>query len=83
MAISCSKREGLPLNIVEAMLSGTPIVASMNRGHKELIREGENGFIVKVNDSDDMARKILTLFSDKKIYDEISESALRCAKSIL
>lgn len=80
VAISCSKREGLPLNIVEAMLSGTPIVASMNRGHKELIREGENGFIVKVNDSDDMARKILTLFSDKKIYDEISESALRCAK---
>lgn len=80
VAISCSKREGLPLNIVEAMLSGTPIVASMNRGHKELIREGENGFIVKVNDSDDMARKILTLFSDKKLYDEISESALRCAQ---
>lgn len=27
VAVSCSKREGLPLNIVEAMLSGTPVVS--------------------------------------------------------
>lgn len=46
VSVSCSKREGLPLNIVEAMLSGTPVVASVNRGHRELIQNGKNGFLI-------------------------------------
>lgn len=80
VSVSCSKREGLPLNIVEAMLSGTPVVTSMNRGHKELICDGKNGFFVKVDDINTMAERILTLFSDKDLYDEISEMAQIFAK---
>lgn len=60
--VTCSKREGLPLNVVEALLSGTPVVASNNRGHRELIHNGENGFIV--SDSEEMARKIIEIFED-------------------
>ena len=48
--VSCSKREGLPLNIVEAMLSGNPVVATNNRGHKELIKNEINGNLVDIND---------------------------------
>jgi len=46
VCVSCSRREGLPLNIVEAMLSGTPVVATRNRGHNELIADGKSGFIL-------------------------------------
>ena len=35
--VCCSKREGLPLNVIESMLSGNPVVATKNRGHRELI----------------------------------------------
>ena len=75
ISVACSKREGLPLNIVEAMLSGTPVVASINRGHRELIMNGKTGFLVPVNDSCEMAKKILMLLADKKLYGEFQLNA--------
>lgn len=77
--LSCSYREGLPLNIVEAMLSGTPVVASINRGHKELICEGETGFLVPAEDSKSMAEKALKLIVDEDLTKKISESAYKLA----
>lgn len=62
--VACSYREGLPLNLVEAMLSANPVVASVNRGHRELIKDGKNGFLVQPNDADAMAEKVLSLFDD-------------------
>ncbi len=75
LSVSCSKREGLPLNIVEAMLSENPVVATTNRGHCELIESGKNGFIVAVGDVDDMAEKIKLLLSDEKTCAEMSREA--------
>ena len=75
ISVSCSRREGLPLNIVEAMLAGTPVVASINRGHRELIQPGENGFLVKVDDCEMMAAKILELLNDECLYKKIQENA--------
>ena len=80
IAISCSKREGLPLNIVEAMLSGTPVVATMNRGHRELIQDGVNGFIIEINDNQELKNRILNLLDDLKEYEKIREMAQKKAK---
>jgi glycosyltransferase EpsD len=66
--LACSKREGLPLNLVEAMLSGTPVVASTNRGHKELVCDGETGFLVAVDDSSSMADRVIKLINDGELY---------------
>ena len=33
LVVSCSFREGLPLNILEAELCKKPVIASKNRGH--------------------------------------------------
>ncbi|MDE6870700.1 MAG: glycosyltransferase family 4 protein [Bacteroidales bacterium] len=76
LQVACSKREGLPLNVVEAMLSGTPVVASSNRGHRELIHDGDNGFIVTLDDSQKMALRVLQLLSDDILRGRICESAL-------
>lgn len=73
--VACSYREGLPLNIVESMLSGNPVVASINRGHKELIHNGENGYLVSCNDSDAMADRVLELFSDDSKAEQLSKNA--------
>ncbi len=48
--LASSLREGLPVNVMEAMYMGLPIVAVDNRGHRELVQHNENGFIVPQND---------------------------------
>ena len=78
--VSCSKREGLPLNIVEAMLSANPVVATRNRGHRELIRHGENGFLVDVNDTAAMAAQVLKLLGDEEMRQQIGHAASDVAK---
>ena len=80
IVISCSKREGLPLNIVEAMLSGNPVVATVNRGHKELIEDEKNGFLVDVDDDISMAKNILKLLNNNDLRSKISNNALDFAK---
>jgi glycosyltransferase EpsD len=44
IAVSSSKREGLGLNLLEAIFSGIPVVAFNNRGHNEIIVESRNGY---------------------------------------
>lgn len=76
VCVSCSKREGLPLNIVEAMMSGTPVVATYNRGHRELINDEQNGYLVSINDNSSITEKVLTLLDYSNIYKSISENAI-------
>lgn len=75
LLVSCSYREGLPLNIVESMLSGNPVVASINRGHKELIKNGENGYLVNRDDADTMADRVLELLADSKRAEQFGKNA--------
>lgn len=61
IAVSCSKREGLGLNLIEAMLSGNSVVATRNRGHNELVKEGINGYLVDIGDSDTLAERLISI----------------------
>jgi glycosyltransferase EpsD len=49
-AVSTSKAEGLPFNIIEAMGCGLPVVASDVKGHRELIENKVNGFLYSAGD---------------------------------
>ncbi|MGX2961390.1 glycosyltransferase family 4 protein [Peribacillus sp. JNUCC 23] len=60
LAVASSLREGLPVNIMEAMACGLPIIANDNRGHRELINNGHNGWLV-YNDANTFAKKIQSL----------------------
>lgn len=62
--VSCSHREGLPINIVEAMLCGKPVIAAENRGHRELVSDGETGYLIPVGDSAALAEKLVALYED-------------------
>lgn len=80
ICVASSIREGLPVNIMEAMACGLPVAASDNRGHRSLIRDGEDGFIVSVNDSKSMAQKIDLLKNDKELYGVFSSNAAENVK---
>lgn len=62
--VSCSYREGLPMNIVEGMLLGKPVVASYNRGHRELIVPDVTGYMMPPTDVNAFAETISILLDD-------------------
>ena len=82
MIVSCSYREGLPLNIIEAMLCKKPIVASVNRGHKELIKDGENGYLCNPGDWETMAKGILEIYQGGQTrFSEMGERGYQIAQN--
>lgn len=68
--LSLSYREGLPVNVMEAMASGLPIIATDCRGNKDLIVNGENGYIININNMNELKEKILFLLKNKNICEQ-------------
>lgn len=64
IAVASSLREGLPVNIMEAMACGLPIIATDNRGHRELVGDGENGWIVDPENLGEISDKMRMLCED-------------------
>ena len=78
--VSCSYREGLPMNIVEGMLLGKPVVASYNRGHRELIVPDVTGYMVPPADADAFAGKISMLLDDSALADRMGHAGYEKAQ---
>lgn len=76
IGVGSSFREGLPVNIIEAMACGLPIVASKNRGHIELIQENVNGYIVSANDYGQFARCLLRLYQSNQLRSEMGTASV-------
>lgn len=69
-----SKFEGMPNVLLEAQGSKLPIIAyDCKTGPSELIKNGVNGYLIKLNDTDKMKEKILELINSKKQAEEISK----------
>ena len=59
--VLCSLWEGLPRVAVQAMLAGTPVVANAVDGVPEVVRDGENGYLIPPGDEDLAARRVLDI----------------------
>ncbi len=59
-----SLSEGMPSVILEAMGCGLPIIASDVGGNNEVVHEGENGYLIKGDDIDNLADKLAGLIDD-------------------
>lgn len=81
VVVSCSKREGLPLNIVEAMLCRKPVVASINRGNAELVKNEKTGFILPSKDITAFADRIFLLYQDSSLSERMGEAGYRKAQN--
>jgi glycosyltransferase involved in cell wall biosynthesis len=59
-----SYREGMPRTIIEAMMTGLPVVATDIRGSREEVVAGETGLLVPARDAAALARALLELVDD-------------------
>ena len=58
LCVSSSRSEGLPFNVMEAMACGLPAVLSDVKGHEDLVRSGENGFLFPYDDKNAFIRAV-------------------------
>lgn len=76
VAVASSLREGLPVNIMEAMACGLPIVATENRGHSELVADGQNGYLIAQGQVKEFAGRLLALSKSEELRNRMgAESA--------
>jgi glycosyltransferase involved in cell wall biosynthesis len=70
-----SLKEGLGLSLMEAMASGLAVVASDVGGIKSLIKDGENGLLVRPADAAELCHGLLELLSNPQKREFLGRNA--------
>jgi len=71
---SLSETQGMV--ITEALAGKTPVVALEGTGVKDIITDGEDGYLLQPGDSQGFARRVEKLLTDKDLYQKMSKKAL-------
>jgi mannosyltransferase len=74
--VAPSRNEGFGLTPLEAMASGSPVVASDAGAYADLIAEGETGFVVAAGDGAALTRAIRAYLCDPGLLDRHRANAL-------
>lgn len=69
-----SHREGMPRSIIEAMMTGLPVVATDIRGSREEVVPGETGLLVPVNDAAALAHALGRLVENPELRAEMGRA---------
>lgn len=69
----------LGLANLEALASGIPVITTRIAASQKIIKDGENGFLVKESDPIELATKMDLLLSDEDLRNRMSEKALATA----
>ena len=69
-----SKREGLPVSVIEAMACGLPCVVSTARGNTDLINDGDGGYLCSPTDSAAFVVALNELISSPELREKIGKN---------
>ena len=75
-----SYHEGAPKVLLEAAACGKPIIASNINGCREIVKNNYNGFLIPIKNSNLLAKKIETLYFNKKLYKKMSSNNITISK---
>ncbi|MBI5839943.1 MAG: glycosyltransferase family 4 protein [Chloroflexi bacterium] len=78
--ISPSHVDGSSVSLMEALACGLPCLVSDIPANKEWVTEGENGWLFKDGDANDLAAKILSAISQRENLPEIGRAGRRSAE---
>jgi glycosyltransferase involved in cell wall biosynthesis len=70
-----SLRDGMPNAVLEAMVCGKPIITTPVGGMLDVVKDGENGIFVPVNDADALASAINELLNNGELRHRLGKAA--------
>jgi len=81
--LNASNIDNMPMSILEAFSSGIPVISTEAGGIPYIIRDGENGMLVSLDDDQAMAEKAIYLLENQRVAERIAEQALQdCVMNI-
>jgi glycosyltransferase involved in cell wall biosynthesis len=72
-----SANEGTPVSVIEALAAETPVVATRVGGVPDVVREGEDGFLVDIGATDELAERLARLARDPNLRRRLGKSGRR------
>ena len=79
IAVLPSRREGLPMSLLEAAACGRPMVATNVPGCREIVRPGETGLLVPPDDPPALAEAIASLVAAPELRARFGAAARKLA----
>ena len=74
------KGEGFPGAIIDSFIAGVPVIASDFHANGEIIRDGENGILIKPKNVDSLIGAMMKVIKDKSYLARIREGAIKSAQ---
>ncbi len=78
---SINRHEAFGLVLLEAMACGTPVIATNLPGVRKVFNHNEEGFLVKINDENDLKDKMNLILNDEKLWKTMSNNALNLVET--
>lgn len=75
-----SLKEGWGLTNIEANACGTPALAARVPGLRDSVSEGESGLLFEYGNIDEIAEKVIDVFTDQNLREKLSAGAREWAK---
>ncbi len=72
-------QEAFGLTALEAALTARPVVATAAGGLKEVVADGKTGFLVPIDDSDELADRLQAVLEDRDLAEELGAAARAAA----
>ena len=73
VAVHPSLEEGLSMVIPQLMSCGVPVIITPNTGGENIIKDGENGFVVPVRSPESIANKITYLYNQPEELERLKK----------
>jgi glycosyltransferase involved in cell wall biosynthesis len=81
VSVLCSRSEGFPNSVIEALAAGCPVVATPVGGVPEVIIERKTGLLVPVDQPDALAASVQELRRDAALRERLRQAGPRCVRS--
>jgi glycosyltransferase involved in cell wall biosynthesis len=80
VSVLCSRTEGFPNSLIEALAAACPVVATPVGGVPEVIIEGRTGLLVPVDDSQALAHRLQDLRGDAALRARLTAGGLAAVR---
>ena len=78
-----SGNEGTPVSVIEALAAERPVVATRVGGVPDVVRDGEDGFLVEAGETGDLADRLEQLARDPELRERMGQAGTRAGPTAL